>query len=177
MTAFRFLRSIAAAGVLIAALPFAAQAEDLPDCPQIVIEKPTSKLTQFRDGPGRDITDIVLQAELEGFNGYCEAVDDGLEVAMTANFTATLGPAAQGRTQRMAYFVAVVDKSDVILNKAVFPVTMTFPDNINRVRVHDEEVVMTLPLAAGQTGPDFRIYIGFQVTRDQLEYNRQQAGR
>ncbi len=39
-------------------------------------------------------------------------------------------------------------------------------------RIRDEQVTMSVPLNDVWTGPDYEIYLGFQLNAEQLEYNR-----
>jgi hypothetical protein len=57
--------------------------------------------------------------------------------------------------------------------KQVFQVSFKFPEgNINTMMVRDEEVRITLPLGADQSSSDVPVYVGFQLTSEQLNFNR-----
>ena len=57
--------------------PFYGPKVVLPACPTVRFLRDADKVTVYRPGSGRDITDILYEAKLEGFVGDCEYVGDG----------------------------------------------------------------------------------------------------
>jgi len=49
---------------------------------------------------------------------------------------------------------------------------MPFADNLNMARFRDAQVTLSVPLDDVWTGPNYEIYLGFQLSAEQLEYNR-----
>ncbi|HEY9164016.1 MAG TPA: hypothetical protein VIN57_05335, partial [Magnetovibrio sp.] len=69
--------------------------------------------------------------------------------------------------------IAIADQDKAILDKKRFPAIIDFPQNMSRVRWQPENPInMTIPLKAGDLGENFQIYIGLQMTREELEYQR-----
>lgn len=177
------MRNVLAAGA--AALLLAACSSDqsalAPPCPEIVVVKELGEVTQFRPGEGRDLTDVVLEASVGGFDGFCETeIDDGkpveVEVEMRLLFDVSRGPANTDRKGAFRYFIAINDAADRTVQKHVFDTDVEFPGNRNRVAPFDE-LSLTVPLKAGENGGDYTVYVGFQLTDEQLEYNRAQQLR
>lgn len=160
-------------GVLAACSGNPFEEQPVPACPSAYLPKDTAKLVQF-GGPGRDLTDVVVEAEFTGYVGDCgyDLDDRMLEVVISPIITAELGPAAQSRTASFKYFVALRDPAGNFIQKSVFDVSMPFADNLNMARFRDEQVTLSVPLADVWAGPDYEIYLGFQLDADQLEYNR-----
>ena len=97
-----------------------------------------------------------------------------LEVLVVDNrIAALLGPAAGGPAVELPYFVAIVGPDQAILAKQVFRSPIEFEKNRRRAGAM-EQIDQTIPLAEGQTGADFEVLVGFQLTAQQLDYNRQQ---
>ncbi len=147
-----------------------------PACPNIVIVKDTAELTKFRPGPGRDLTDVVLDARIDRFDGECETdlEDDRsgkVEVDLQLIFEATRGPANDTRTGEFRYYVAIANRGGAILAKKVFATEFEFEGNRNRIGAV-EELTQEIPLRPGELGEDFDIFIGFQLNPEQLDYNR-----
>ncbi len=147
-----------------------------PACPNIVIVKVTAELTTFRPGPGRDLTDVVLDARIDRFDGECETdlEDDRsgkVEVDLQLIFEATRGPANDTRTGEFRYYVAIANRGGAILAKKVFATEFEFKGNRNRIGAV-EELTQEIPLRPGELGEDFDIFIGFQLNPEQLDYNR-----
>jgi hypothetical protein len=162
---------------LLAACENVFQQEERRPCPPVKLEAATSEMTLFRDGPGRDLTDVVMTAEITGYRGACLYDDDDgvIEVELQPRFAAALGPAARGRQQTLDYYIAIPRFIPDPAGKQVFTVALPFPDNIDRVRHVGEDVVLSIPLGQGDSALDYPIYVGLQLTPAQIEYNRTQG--
>lgn len=156
-------------------------AASAPPCPNIIIVKDTSELTAFRPGPGRDLTDVVFDAKLGRYAGDCETSLEKdrtgtVSVDLKLFFEATRGPANDTREGKFSYYVAVAKRGGEILAKKVFDAGLKFEGNRNRVGVM-QELSQEIPLHKDQLGEDFDIYVGFQLTPEQLQFNRGKVAR
>lgn len=175
--AARGLALLMAAGALAGCGMFDKKEPPAP-CPQVRIDRDTAKLTRFK-GSGTDVTDTLIDAEITGYTGTCEVKADAREIQMALNvtFAATVGPAtpveADGtRKQSFRYFVALPDFYPHPAGKQVFQTEIVFPPNVNQVRYRDAEVTLKIPLTKSVSSGDVRVYLGMQLDRDQLEFNR-----
>ena len=167
------------AAVLLAAC--AADQAALPACPNIIIVGDTAEVTKFQPGAGRDLIDVILEAKVAGFGGFCESDIDAdaggtVEVELIVTFQASRGPANVDRAGQLEYFVAIADRNDAILAKRVFASEVSFAGNDRHVDLR-EELVQAIPLKAGEVGSDYSVYVGFQLSADELQYNRRKFGR
>ena len=151
------------------------QKQDAPACPNVLIPEDSAQLVVFKQGSGRDLTDILVQAEFEGFLGSCtyDTDNQAVEVRLSPFVLVSRGPASDGSAFGLEYFVALAAPDGEILNKQVFDARFTLPDGLMRGRVRDEEIELTARLPDLFQGPDYTVYMGFQLTREQLDYNRQ----
>jgi len=167
-------------GLLAACSGVFEQAEERP-CPPVRLEASTATLTAFRPGQGRDLTDVELEAEIVGYQGECQYDDEdgSVTVDLALGMTAALGPGATERVQAIRYFVALPRFYPSEQGKQVFEASLAFPENIDRVRYVGEELSINVPMDPDDSALDYPIYIGFQLTPEQVEYNRTQqpAGR
>src|SRR3546814_6814364 len=70
----RSLTKLSFAVLILAGLGLAAcrsKKPNLPSCPRVGILGDAQKATQYRPGPGRDLTDVTFQTELLDYNGEC----------------------------------------------------------------------------------------------------------
>ena len=172
-------------GALVAAgLVLAGCADDIgapPPCPNVVVVQDTAEVTKFLPGPGRDLTDVVLEVKIERFDGFCDTeLDDGEAVSVTVEMqlflTAMRGPASRDRRGTVTYFVAIADQWETILAKETFASEFVFEGNRSRTTVF-EDLTEEIPLQTGELGDVYNIYIGFQLTPDELKYNQRKLGR
>ena len=152
-----------------------------PQCPHIIIVKDTAEFTAFRPGPGRDLTDVVLDARINGFDGECETdLESNRSVKVTVDlqliFEATRGPANKTREGNFSYYVAIANRRGNIIAKKVFDTELEFEGNRNRIG-GVEELTQEIPLRPDELGEDFDIFVGFQLSPEQLDYNRSKLKR
>ena len=95
-----------------------------------------------------------------------------MKMEITLIMRATNGPAARPGPIILPYFVSVTDAEKNVLNKAAFEVAVDFPKTRSRQLVTDAPVKLEIPIAKGQTGAEYGIFIGYQLTREELQYNR-----
>lgn len=152
-----------------------------PPCPPVSVLKDAATVTRFVGG-GQDIVDVVNEGEITGYDLTCEYDVDKKtkagEVAVTlgVHVTATRGPADRQRQATYRYFIAITDPDRNVLDKRVFEIVVPFPGNATALPVRDDPVPMTIPLPAGKTGQDFEIFTGFQLTPEEVAYNRRRPG-
>ncbi|MFP4518728.1 MAG: hypothetical protein ACLFQ5_04660 [Oceanicaulis sp.] len=84
------------------------------------------------------------------------------------------GPAADAETHTYELFVSVVAVDSVVLDKQVFPVTVRFRPGQDRVEVQEIFDSITIPRNAADTsGANYEVLVGFELTDEQLEFNRE----
>ncbi|HET8726519.1 MAG TPA: hypothetical protein VFO41_03320 [Alphaproteobacteria bacterium] len=140
-------------------------------CPEVRIVGDTAEVTQFRDGPGRDLTDVEARGVIADFSGECTYGDEDVTVDLNLVIGAEKGPAAATDSARFDYFVAVTDPQQTILNKELFETELTFEGGAVRTAVV-EELQLSIPLDQIGDGSFYEVLVGFQMTPDQLEFNR-----
>jgi hypothetical protein len=147
-------------------------------CPRGGIAPDTNTVVLFRDGPGRDVTDVLMQAQVVDMRITCEYAQGrrarpGVTLDLQIAFAADRGPAERNRRAAVPYFVAIVDGERNIVAKETFTAEFAWPDNRPRTgRVDQWEPV--IPLKSNFDGPSYQILVGFQLTADQVEWNRRQ---
>lgn len=145
-------------------------------CPPVLLERSTADLTAFRPGPGRDLTDVLYEAQVTGYTGDCARGkgETTISVTLQPTFTINRGPAwsgSQGEGE-ITYFVAVPAYYPDPAGKQVFSIPFAFPSGtMSSVILRDEKVTLELPMPDTSSRPP-AIYIGFQLTPEQLDYNR-----
>ena len=145
-------------------------------CPRISILFDAAEVTQFREGPGRDPSDVRLQGRIGEVASNCD-VDDGRVVARSSiELVAERGPAPAEPAGRLSFFVALVDPAERILAKEVFHTPFEFEVDRQRSDVV-EQIEQRFTLGPGERAAQYAILVGFQLTRDQLDHNRDSRRR
>jgi hypothetical protein len=173
----RFLVLAAAALALTACT--AQEDRNAAVCPRAGIVPDANVMVLFREGAGRDLTDVVAQAQIVDVAVTCEYSaarrPPGMTLDLQVALAAERGPADRARRATLPYFVAILDGDQNIVAKEFFEARFEFPDNRTRVGRVDE-LEPRIPLRSNFDGPSYRLMIGFQLTPDQLAWNRRQRG-
>ena len=140
-------------------------------CPRVEILEHADRLTQFSAGPGRDLTDVVMRGRIAGFAGECEVGESAVSVELVLRFALDRGPANRDGKGRFSHFVAIQEFHPAPAGKRVFPVEIAFQPGSGRTEFRDS-VAIEIPLGGQRSARDFNVFIGFQLDRGQLEYNR-----
>lgn len=143
-----------------------------PPCPPVGAPTPLDTVTQFGPGPGRDLTQVRFTGRVDGVDLACEYDDKGVDVALKVRLVVERGPADRERKAPLQYFVAVEDGPGNVTAKQVFDVTVPFEGNIRRVAQIDE-IELRIPTPK-QGFRETHVLVGFQLTQEQLDYNRSQ---
>ena len=145
-------------------------------CPAVFILDDARELTRFKPGPGRDITDILFQAEIVNFVGDCDYDEGTAEIELSVQILVERGPANKGREVAFEYFVAMPQFQSQTEGKRVFSVVGAFDGNLTRMQYQDD-LEMTIPVSAPTDGAAVEIVLGFQLTPEELKFNRSRKQR
>lgn len=144
-----------------------------PECLPIFILKDAGSLTRYKPGAGKDITDVLFQAKMVDFRGVCTYNKKRTEVEIDVNlaFELSRGPANRDRKAAFQYFVAIPRFHPAPQGKNIFAIGAEFPNPGTRLRTSDN-IQMVIPLDPKVHRDEYAIYLGFQLTRQELEDNR-----
>ena len=132
----------------------------------------------FQTGPGRDITDIRFEAEIFDFRGQCNFdEDDGIwavEVELLVQISVEKGPANRQREIELEYFVVLPAFEGKPGGKRIFTVKGQFEEGRTKL-VYQDDVALNIPLKNPNDGGKTEVVFGFQLTPDELKFNRAPA--
>jgi hypothetical protein len=151
---------------------------DRPDetgCPRVSIVPDAAELVQFREGAGRDLTDIITYARLADASAGCDYGRRGVTIDLQVAIAAERGPANRAGFSEVDYFVALLDKNGAVRARESYRLRFEFVDNRNRIgRI--EQLDPFIPLTQKLDGPNWSIWVGLQLTEEQLAWNRRGEG-
>ena len=149
-----------------------------PLCPPVSIIRDTGKLVRYQPGQGRDIIDVLFEAEVANFTGACEYNKTRTRVTLelAIDFRLLRGPANRDRKAQFEYFVAIPAFHPAPQGKRVFPLAVVFPPKRSRVRVRDQ-IDIEMPVAKGRPGTEYPVYLGLQIAPEEINDNRRRQQR
>lgn len=162
-------RLAALAVALVLGLTGAARGQPVP-CPEVEVPAAVSRLVAFRPGPSRGPGDMTFEGSFTKAGASCIQAEGRLTVRLRLEMLVRRGPANQSRSADLAYFVALTDSAGQIREKWIFPAEAEFKERAE-LRLW-EELELVIPAAPGAAPPGHRLYVGFQLSEEQLRYNR-----
>lgn len=149
-----------------------------PPCAPVSILADAATQTHFQGGPGRDLLDVDYEADITAIQSICEydLEDDGsgtLTMQTSPIIEIKRGPANTSGGAQLKYFVALTTADRERLQRSDFPVAVSFSGNFTTLSWTDKvPVTLTIPLKPGQLGEDFHIFIGLQLSAEEVQFNR-----
>lgn len=152
-----------------------------PPCPEVSVLRDASAVTRFRADGGTDLVDVLHEGEITGLSYACaydvddETGEGTVEMEIYLRFDATRGAADRTRTAEFTYFLALTGGERDVLEKKLFDAGVEFPGNISRVSVQNGPIPMSLPVSPQISATSYEVFIGFQLTPEEMAYNREQG--
>ena len=105
--------------------------------------------------------------------GDCAYIKGGIDVSFSLNFVAARGPRLGGLHASFPYFIALLDPSDKVLEKNRMTKEFGFSSS-SKITQDSEDLHVFIPLPKEQMslGPSYRVLVGFQLTKEQLDMTR-----
>lgn len=152
-------------------------------CPAAKVMAQPSELTRYREGEGRDPIDVRFEARMMRVLGECSYDMEGGEIEVELDVTMDIvrGPALADGAVSYRYFVAVAEwvsqdaTEPVILSRESFPVETDIPAG-RRGLSYKDLLEITIPRPDDRDVRNYVIYVGFELTRDELRHNRERFG-
>jgi len=157
--------------------------EDEAPCPAAKVLGEPSELTRFRDGPGRDPTDVLFEARLIRVTGECAYDPDGgeIEIELGVVIEVARGAALTDGKVSYRYFVAVAEwmpdggLEPFVHGREAFQVDTNIPSGRRGLRYQDL-LEITIPRPDDRNVQNYVLYLGFELTKDELSHNRDKFG-
>ncbi len=142
-------------------------------CPTVGVLSDASMLRVFADGAGREQANTAY--ELEFMRAHlleCELKKGKMTASLRFEARAKTGPAVSSNEYEYPYFVALLNPDGEVISKTIQKGSVKFKSGKAEAFFAEEydDVEFTVP--EGKDGRGYEILIGFQLTRDQIEFNR-----
>lgn len=167
--------------------PFSSKSAPPPVCPSATVLEEANRITVYRPGPGRDISDIAYEARLIGIDGDCsyeilnkskvaaEQTYRAVTMNLRARIRVTPGPAMTGFKVPVTYFVGIPEFYPKPEGRSEFTREVETSAARTQVEITDANIEIRVPLNAQRRGESVSIFMGFVLTEEQLRENRTRA--
>ena len=143
-------------------------------CPYVKVLYDAARYQEFKDDK-ESTTAAQWTGEINGISSDCAYKgNDPIQVGMDVSFSLGRGPMADGQTKTYHYWVAVTERDKTVLAKQEFDLPVTFAKDQQRVDVNKRLDGIMIPRAdITVSGSNFEVLIGFDVTPQMAEFNRE----
>jgi hypothetical protein len=158
----------------VVARVFGAKEKSNPGpCPLMGVLYDASRMVEFEQA-GERYANIGWTGEITGVRGLCTYYDaTPIEMNMDIDMAFGRGPMAGSDTRTYRYWVAVTRTDVAPIAKQYFDVTVKFPKGANAVTHVEKIKKIVIPRANAEiAGTAFEILVGFDLTPEELAYNR-----
>jgi len=142
-------------------------------CPVAGSIHDAARYVKFAPGAGELFSDIEYTAEIVDVRLFCRYTDDlPLAAEIEIDFAFGRGPRGTATTHTYPYFVAVTRRNGKVLARETFATQGEFrtgqvsgrTELVNRIEIPRAD--------SSISGVNFEILVGFELTPEQLEFNR-----
>lgn len=147
-------------------------AQNVGPCPLMGVLYDAARVVELR-GTEESFANVGYTAEMRGVSGLCRYVgEDPITMNLDIDMAFGKGPKAESDSHTYRYWVAVSRRDVAPLTKQYFTVDVNF-DGRDRTTVVQKIERITIPRANKDTsGVNFEILVGFDLTPEQLAFNR-----
>ncbi|HUK60228.1 MAG TPA: hypothetical protein VLV50_13440 [Stellaceae bacterium] len=163
------LLAVVGAAASLAGCNFGSTREGL-NCPSVVNAPNADTIAIFRPG-GHDAKDVAVGGKIYKVTSTCEREKEGVVINAELTFYAQRA-ALETKSVTLPYFVALVDPQQRVLSEESFQVQLPFPAAEFYRESAPEKITVHLPLTDRTQASAFSVVVGFQLTPDQIAFNR-----
>ncbi len=144
-------------------------------CPLMGVLYDTARIVKFNQPDNQRYANNEFTGEMQGVHGLCRYVEaDPIAMNMEIEMAFGRGPAATSDRQTYRYWVAVTRRGRAPIEKVYFDVDVRFPRGESVVTHRERIDQIVIPRATADTsGENFEILVGFELTPEQLAFNRE----
>ena len=145
-------------------------------CPKIETTEMLREIHLFTDPAQPSEKGRVSSFGIASIEDSCRHRNNNVIVEISINFEGNLGPAGRSSSSERPsfaypYFIAIEGKGGQILAKEIFATTVSYNKTSETV-THSDNMRQIIPIAPNSTGDDYSIFVGFQLTDEELMYNQ-----
>ncbi len=145
------------------------------DCPRVDVIEELSSVTTLGNTPSGLNPGVMSEIKIMQVASACEYDAQSVTADISVSFEAKLGMDGLTSAEPVytyPYFIAVTTPGGRILAKELFDAPIKYTVNNNTI-IYKDMVRQIIPVIDRNDGGRHTILVGFQLTPDQLAYNRQ----
>jgi hypothetical protein len=167
------LRAVALAGLSVLVLSGCQSAKEAANCPVANVLADAATLTKFKANLAGDPSGELFTIQITGVKSGCSFdKDEGTtDASLDIAFRATRPPSGEVGNFTAPYFVSAVENGTIVISKKIIGTAFTFQPGEASIDFSENVPSVVTKFADGTKPYDYGLLVGFQLTREQLEYN------
>jgi hypothetical protein len=137
-------------------------------CPTALFLNGAERTAAYLPGATPRPADLQHLAVMTELASACSYDGGNLDVALRFNLIGEKGPAYGGGPLQLTYFVATIGPDQQVLSKQLFDSTIEFPE-AQQLAGTLQELTVRLPSVEPETGPEYAVYLGFQLDDAEIQ--------
>lgn len=144
-------------------------------CPNIQIMPSARSITYFESNMSGQ---MIARASINEIRGGCEVVKGGMELDLDILMKGTItnkgrfeGKKDEEAFMTFPYFVTIATPQGLPVDKKIMATAMRFRPSVDYLD-HAEKITQFIPMDNVAEAANYKVTVGYQLTRKQLEYNR-----
>ena len=142
-------------------------------CPKIMPAPGADTIALFGPG-GHTVSDVKVGGKFSGLHSTCVREKVGVAINAQIQFYAERA-SLDIKDATFPYFVALLDPNEHVLTEAGYQLPIQFLPGESYRRMPAEKITVHLPVKNQAEGGAYTVVVGFQLTPDQLAFNRAAA--
>ncbi|GIU67968.1 hypothetical protein PsB1_2122 [Candidatus Phycosocius spiralis] len=141
-------------------------------CPAVRVLYDAQRFVEL-DGAER-FENVGYTGEILNVRSVCRYVgSDPITIFMQLNMAFGKGPKAVGSSKVVNYWVSVTRKDIAVISRQTYKQNIVIPSGSDRIFTQSLPIVIKIPRANKDiAGANFEVLVGFELTPNQLEFNR-----
>lgn len=136
-------------------------------CPQVAIIR---DLSVYQNPPAADDLNLVISARMGKVRGGCTIDAKGSAIEGGFDVVAVKGSNTAGRRAAIPFFISVLDANEQVVRKETYEIPIFF-EGTSTQQSMNVPVNPTIAIPDGADASTYRVFIGFQLSREQVEAN------
>lgn len=146
-------------------------------CPPVEIVTDLSSISDFSDPMKMSQKNLISRVDMGSAQSTCQLSSNTATVDLKLSFKGVLGPKAKQKSSdkpffSYPFFVAVTEPNGRIMAKEIFAASLSFGKDENE-HAYYENLRQIIPIKSKKHAYRYKIMIGFQLSPEQLEFNRE----
>lgn len=146
-------------------------------CPQVQIVDDLSSISDFSNPRKQAKNNLVSRVDLKSAQSTCKLSSKTAIIDLKLLFNGKLGPKGRKKASEKPFFsypffIAVTTPTGKIMAKEIFAASITYSSD-EKEHTYSENLRQIIPIKSKNQANNYHVLIGFQVTPEQLAYNRE----